>query len=90
VRRDQGCPMLGTASSRQLQWTHCRAQLSPSAKRRPCENVFKQGQNTALSEGVGGNCRPTLQTPRLAKEEGEEVLQKLEQRFPCSLWRRPQ
>jgi len=31
----------------------------------------------------------TLQTPRLGKKEGEEVLQVPEQRFPCSLWRRP-
>ena len=28
----------------------------------------------------------TLQTPRSVKKEGEEVLQALEQRFPCSLW----
>ena len=31
----------------------------------------------------------TLQIPRSAKKERKEVLQAAEQRFPCSLWRRP-
>jgi len=30
-----------------------------------------------------------LQTPRSVKNEGEQVLQAPEQRFPCSLWRTP-
>ena len=34
----------------------------------------------------GGVRKTTLQTPRSVKKEGEEVLQVLEQRFPCSLW----
>jgi len=29
-----------------------------------------------------------LQTPRSVKKEGEEVLQVVDQRFPCSPWRR--
>jgi len=31
----------------------------------------------------------TLQAPRSVKEKGEEVLQAVEQTFPCSPWRRP-
>jgi len=31
----------------------------------------------------------TLQTPRSVQKEGEEVLQELEQRFPCRPWSRP-
>ena len=31
----------------------------------------------------------TPQTPRSVRKEGEEVLQALEQRFPCSPWKRP-
>jgi len=40
------------------------------------------------SENMGER-ETTLQTPRSLKKEGEEVLQALEQRFPCSPWRRP-
>ena len=42
---------------------------------------------TAVGRQEGEDVRgTTLQTPRSVKKEGEEVLQVLEQRFPCSLW----
>ena len=47
----------------------------------------KKHCEAAVRERREKNVRETtLQTPKSVKKEGEEVLQALEHRFPCSLW----
>lgn len=83
VMRGQGCPMMDTAGSRWLQWTHHRAQLNPSAKMvmplRKC--MSDRVKNTIQQwEKWGKNAREmSLQTLRWDKKVGEEVLWALEQ-----------
>ena len=86
------CPVLDMVISSQLQWTHCRTQLSPSAKLVvPLGNVFKKGQDAAQwrEEREKEVWQTSLQTPRSVKKEGMKVLKAPEQRFLCSPWWRP-
>lgn len=93
MRRDQGLPSC---------WTDSIADGSkmepPEVKAVPISNTGEDSVKTdlrkgktccaaALGERSKKNVRETaLQTPRPVKEEEEEVLQKLEQRFPGSPW----
>lgn len=73
--------MLDTASSTQLQQTHCRAQLSPSAKWHLWENVSK-GKLMHRGETRVGSVKQPCRHQGSAKEQGEEVLQVLKHRLP--------
>lgn len=60
-----------------------------------CDNIFTKSEKTWCSccvrKGSVKNVqKAALQTSRWGREEGEEVLQMLEQRLSCSLWRRMQ
>lgn len=70
VRQDQGCPILDTDSSSQLQQTHHRAQLSPAAK---LVSLWKnkKGKELPSSEGCGRNS--TMKNNVKKRRRGERV-----------------
>ena len=55
---------------------------------RLCESIFKTGKNTAPHTPAGRvrGVRNSLAGTKVSEEGGGEVLQVLEQKFPCSLW----
>ena len=52
-----------------------------------CESVFKIRQKTAQAEWEGGGKWETILWAPRSKKEGEQILQVLEQVFPCSPWK---
>lgn len=73
VISSQGCPLLASAHSRQIQWPHHSPWLSSWQPRWWCfrNTVFKKRQNTAWQWGVRKNMRETaLKALRQEQQEG--------------------
>lgn len=93
VKRGQGFPILDAVGSRYIQQAHHRTQSSPSAKIVVLsKNHISEGAKSATQQlweiGMITKFETILQTSRSEKKRGEEVLEVLEQSFPCSSCRR--
>lgn len=85
----QGVCSDGAAGSSQLQWIHCRAQLSPAGKivvpQGNVFNVFEKGQNKKMrtkTVKVKKGMRNSPMNTEAREEGGKQVLQGLDQIVP--------
>lgn len=83
MRSGRGCPVLGTTSSRCSAWQGRSVMLLLSLGKH-----IQRGQKAAHAARTEGkkSVRNSPVNTKVREEQGEEVLQ---QRFPCSLLRRP-